>query len=139
MNPLQASKAATDEHGYFEAYARFAGTLRAWLVAYGIGGPALLITQDKLAERFMGSNSARYVIVLFLFGVVSQLCAAVLYKTAMWYLYIGERSEKIRRRRMYRASNWISEAYWLEAIFDLASIILFGIATFRLLTILTTT
>jgi hypothetical protein len=107
-------------------------------VAYGICGPALLVTQDKLAERFMESPSARSVIILCLLGGASQLVAAMLYKTAMWYRHVGERSEKVRQLWVYRASDWIAEAYSVETLFDLASIVLFGVATFKLLTIMTT-
>lgn len=35
---------------YFEPYAKFAATLRTWLMAYGIGVPFLFATQEKFAK-----------------------------------------------------------------------------------------
>ena len=123
------------EDGYFAAYSKFSGTLRAWLVAYGVGGPALILTQESLAERFIASSYSRTIIILFLLGVASQVLAAVLYKTAMWYLYLGEGSERLKKSWRYQASNWLSEAYLVDAGLDLASIALFGKATYLLLSL----
>lgn len=128
---------STAEDGYFAAYARFAGTLRAWLVAYGVGGPALIVTQEKLAERLVASPSSKAIMILFLSGVASQVFAAVLYKYAMWYLYRGESSGDLQASKRYRVANWLSEAYLIETAFDLASIGLFGVATYKLLSLFT--
>lgn len=107
------------------------------MIAYGIGGPALLLSQEKLATRFIAAPSARTTLVLFLIGVIAQVAVAVLYKTAMWYLYVGERSLEVKKRWTYKASDWISEAYLVETSFDLTSIFLFGVATFCLHKIMT--
>ena len=123
------------EAGYFAAYAKFAGTLRTWLVAYGVGGPALILTQEKLAARFVASPTAKTIIVCFLLGVGAQVMVALLYKTAMWYLYRGETVDGLQESWQYSAASWLSEAYFLETCFDLASIVLFGVATYQLLTI----
>lgn len=120
----------TDEDGYFAAYAGFAGTLRAWLVAYGVGGPALFLTKDRLADRFMHSPYAGAITTLFLLGVGLQVAAAFVYKSTMWFLYVRESNEDKTARFTYRVAEWISEAFLLEAFFDIASIVLLGRATY---------
>ena len=37
--------------GHFENYAEYAKTLRSWLVAYGIGGPVLFLTNKDAPEK----------------------------------------------------------------------------------------
>ena len=84
------------------------------------------------------SPDARQVAICFLGGVGLQVGAALTYKIAMWYLYMGELDEEFCRSRRYRTSEWVSEALWLELSFDLGTIALFGYASLRLLEILST-
>jgi hypothetical protein len=73
-----------EEVGFYEAYAGFARTLRTWFVAYGIGGPVLFLTNDNAAKTFRGAPSAHLIAYSFLSGVLLQILAALLSKTAMW-------------------------------------------------------
>lgn len=131
-------KVKKTDGGFFEGYASFAGVLRTWLIAYGIGGPVLLVTNEKVSEKLSASGLSLDIALLFLIGVGLQVIVALLYKGAMWYLYIGEEvSKKIQKTKCYRISSWLSEAFWLEMMFDLGSIVLFTIATMRLLGLLT--
>lgn len=131
-----AEKSTSAEDGYFIAYASFARTLRTWLVAYGVGGPALFLTKDKLADRFMQSPNAGMITTLFLLGVAAQVLAAFVYKSAMWFLYVRESNKSTTDRVPFKIAEWISEAFLLEASFDLTSILLLGWATYLLLALL---
>ncbi len=73
--------------GYFKVYEEHMKTVRAWFVAYGIGGPVLFITQKEFAAILVGSGSAKLVAVLFLLGVFLQVFVAVLNKWVNWGLY----------------------------------------------------
>ena len=73
--------------GYFKVYEEHMKTVRAWFVAYGIGGPVLFITQKEFATILVGSGSAKLVAVLFLLGVFLQVFVAVLNKWVNWGLY----------------------------------------------------
>jgi hypothetical protein len=131
-------KARKTDGGFYEGYASFAGVLRTWLIAYGIGGPVLLITNENVSKKISASGLSRDIALLFLSGVALQVIVAFLYKGAMWYLYMGEEvSERITDSRCYKISSWLSEAFWLEMLFDLGSIVLFAIATMRVLELLT--
>ena len=133
-----AAQPKTDEAGYFEGYVSFARTLRTWLVAFGIGAPVLLLSQEQLAVRFMASDKAALVTTCFLAGVGAQVLGALLYKTAMWYLYLGELKPAFKKSARYRASDRVSEAFVIESLLDLASIGLFGYATYLLISTLAT-
>ncbi|MCK9418279.1 MAG: hypothetical protein M0R70_02755 [Nitrospirae bacterium] len=133
------SKHDNKDDGYFEGYAQFAGVLRTWLIAYGIGGPVLFVTQAQLADKLSKSGQAHFIASLFLAGVFLQVVVALLYKGAMWYLYVGEEDEDMQKRKRYIISSWLAESFWLEMLFDLASIALFMFATSIVLDILTST
>jgi hypothetical protein len=126
-----------DETGFYEAYAGFARTLRTWLVAYGIGAPVLFLTQSSAAEALKTAGAARAVAVIFLTGVSIQVLGALLYKTTMWQLYMGELSALDRVGRWQTFCEMISTAYWLEFAIDASTIALFGWATWRVVFALT--
>ncbi len=130
-------KRARDK-GFYEPYAGFSRTLRAWLVAFGIGAPVLFVTQANTAAKLARSGDADCIVALFLSGVVIQVFAALLYKTTMWYLYFGEIHGEFQEKRRFTASDWLSDQYWLEFLFDASTILLFVVATWRTLVILTT-
>jgi hypothetical protein len=131
------AKSNSRPDGFFDGYASFAGVLRTWLIAYGIGGPVLFVTQTAIAGKLSVSGHAREIALLFLVGVFLQVIIALLYKGAMWYLYIGEEQPELQKTGRYRIAYWLSSAFWFEMLFDLSSIGLFVYATFRVLSILT--
>jgi hypothetical protein len=42
----------SQESGFYEAYVGFARTLSVWLIAYGIGGPAIFLTNEAAGTLF---------------------------------------------------------------------------------------
>jgi hypothetical protein len=68
-----------------------------------------------------------------LLGVGFQVLQAILYKVAMWYLYLAELKPELRASRRFKFSDYVSEALWLELLFDGTTLLLFGWATIRLL------
>ena len=125
------------ESGFFAPYAEFAKTLRTWFVAYGIGAPVVVLSNDKLRETLRLSGEARTVTSLFLMGVGVQVAAALIYKMCMWYLYLAELQPRLHETRRYRISVYVSEAFGIELFFDLVTLGAFGIATWRLFVLLT--
>ena len=57
-----------EETGYYHAYAEFAKTLRTWFIAYGIGAPALVLSNKDLWNTVKGSGNLIYIAALFLLG-----------------------------------------------------------------------
>ena len=125
----ESKSSGSEESGFYGAYAGFAKTLRAWLIAYGIGAPVIFLTNQELWTKLANSGKAPCVGILFATGVTLQVLGAILYKTAMWYLYVGETKTDFRKTLRHRTSDWISECYCLEFTFDILSITSFVLAS----------
>ncbi|MGH2510940.1 MAG: hypothetical protein ACRESX_04730 [Gammaproteobacteria bacterium] len=115
---------------FYESYAHFSRTLRAWLVAYGVGVPVLLVSQQFIAKAIIKAGTGGLITWLFLVGVAIQVLAALLYKYSMAYLYNAEVDPGLNETRRVKAAEWLSNAVWLEALFDVVSIALFVCGTF---------
>ena len=126
------------ERGFYEPYSAFARIVRTWLVAYGVGAPVIFLSNQHIFTRLQSSDSVAEVALFFGIGVGFQLIPAILFKTAMWYLYFGELHPRLQDRWRYHASYWLSEKYWLEAASDLASIVLYVWATISVIQALST-
>lgn len=120
----------------YKAYEEHSRNLRTWLVAYGIGGPVLIVSNQRLSDLLINSADLRNYIYAFLGGVAIQVFLSVLNKNVMWGCYCGEQLEEYRNRILYKFANWFSVQYWIDFLADLISIILFVYATFGILNII---
>ncbi|HET7395563.1 MAG TPA: hypothetical protein VFK12_03925 [Gammaproteobacteria bacterium] len=124
-------KKPKEETGFFESYAHFSRTLRAWLVAYGVGVPVLLVSQEFIARAIIRAGTGGLITWLFLAGVAIQVLAALSYKYSMAYLYFAETDSLPDDAWQVGLSAWLSRAVWLEMLFDVVSIGLFVYGTFK--------
>ena len=113
---------------FFKNYAEYAKTLRAWLVAFGIGGPVLFLTNKEVAASLTRAGHARLLVSLFLIGVALQVIGALINKWAAWYLYRGAHSDDFTNQVGYRVWSWINDQTWFDIVVDIASFVLFGAA-----------
>ena len=118
-----------------DAFSRYERLLRNWFIAYGIGAPILLLTQNSLRDEFLDSPDRWCIGILFLIGVVSQVAESWLYKMTTWYLFYGEVKD-IKKSRRYRFSKWIEDHYWIDIACDLSTFGLFLIATIKVFPII---
>lgn len=126
------------ESDLFEDYDAFAKVLRTWFVAYGVGGPVLLLTNDTVSSKIADSGCARGIASAFLIGVGLQVLFTLLNKAALWGCYKAARDSKLRERLVYRIAEWFAYVLWLDLLVDFVSFVLFAFATYRVFTILTT-
>ena len=89
MQPKLDDHDESNRLSHFQNYADYSRTLRAWLVAYGIGGPILFVTNDKITEKVSKSGFATEIIALFLAGVGLQVLLSMVNKWGAWHLYRG--------------------------------------------------
>ena len=131
-----ASTPSTEDDGseHYAAYEEHAKTLRTWLVAYGIGGPVLIISQDAVWKRLSESGALREIAACFLGGVGLQVILAAVNKSAMWACYFGEIDPKYRSTIRYSFGVWLSEQYAIDFVCDVVAMALFGWATYRCFT-----
>ena len=108
-------------------------TLRAWFVAYGVGGPVLFATQKEFASTLIGSGHAKLIGVLFLVGVLLQALVALLNKWVNWGLYYfdddGEDSEDAEKSKLQEFCEDVSSKVWIDILADVATLVLFSVAT----------
>jgi len=100
------------ESDYADAYKTFSRTLRAWLVAYGIGAPVLLVSQESVAVKLAGFDETRTIVWIFLVGVGIQILSTFLYKITLGYLFLNQRDELPSQTLMFRISRWIFRQLW---------------------------
>jgi hypothetical protein len=131
--PTDGGLTVRQESGFYTAYAEFAKNLRVWFLAYGIGATAIFVTNEGAGKRLLSSGAAEGVVYLFLIGVALQILVALLYKTVMWYLYMGEFDAKEKESWRHALADRISNSYSLEFVCDLATIFCFGAATYQLI------
>jgi hypothetical protein len=103
--------------------------LRTWLVAYGIGAPIALLTNEAFANAIRNSGKSKYIAGAFLAGVAGQVVLATINKVSMWALYYGETQARFKATRRYRIAHWLSETYWIDLALDVGAITAFGWAT----------
>jgi hypothetical protein len=127
MTPGQTTLA----DGLYKAYEEYSRTLRTWLVAYGIGGPVLMLTSDRISKTLIDSGHARSIATLFLVGVVLQVVMTAINKAAMWACYLAEDEDDYKETWWYAIAHWFSRNFWLDLTVDLGSLALFAIATWR--------
>lgn len=123
--------ALSDGAGHFEAYSQHSAVLRTWLVAYGIGAPALFLSQDKIWQALAKSGQLPTIGFLFLFGVFLQVFLAAINKSVMWACYYGDIEPSYQTTRRYRGALWLSERYSIDITCDLVAMASFALATYQ--------
>lgn len=137
--------------GHYKVYEEHMKTLRAWFVAYGVGGPVLFVTQQDFASTLVDSGLSQLVGVLFLFGVLLQALVALFNKWVNWGLYYFDEDDadtgvvvdtvetvetvddavdtETKPRRLQRFCESYSSKVWIDIVADMATLILFAVAT----------
>jgi hypothetical protein len=129
------TQAKEDPAESFSTYLEYNKVLRTWFVAFGVGGPALFLVNDKIAERLVKLGMLREVAALFLIGAAAQIVGALLNKITNWYVYIAAYEPTFRGTRMHKLSEWFTHQFWFDILVDVVTIICFGYAAWRMLTI----
>jgi hypothetical protein len=83
------SPPSEDPADSFKTYLEYNKVLRTWFVASGVGGPALFLVNEKIAEKLVKANLLREVAALFLIGAAAQILGALANKVSNWYVYWG--------------------------------------------------
>ena len=127
---------STERDKLFETYAEHTRILRTWLVAYGVGGPVLILTNDTVFAEISKSVNAPCVAILFGIGVAAQVAIALINKVSIWVVYYGEEHESFRATRCYKIADGVSRQFWIDAGADVISIGTFAWATGNVFAIL---
>lgn len=120
----------------FSAYTEYNKILRTWFVAYGIGGPALFLANEKVATRLAKAGCLKYVVALFLAGIFIQVAGALMNKVANWYVYTSTLDPQFQHSKKYQIAEWVINQFWVDITIDICTILLFGLAAWDMLTVL---
>lgn len=125
--PVRDVELVTTHWGNYSEYSK---TLRAWLVAYGIGGPVLIFTNDKLFDTFSKAANTPTIVRWFLAGVALQVALALINKWGAYNMYLGANDEGYKESLQYRFWDVVTDMHWIDMLLDVLSIASFVIATF---------
>jgi len=124
-----AQRYAEPATGFYAAYESYSRVLRTWLVAYGIGAPVLLLTNDAVWVKVSGSIHLRLFGALFLLGVALQVLLAAVNKMLMWVAYYAEVKPEFKEKSVCRICDKLSTQFWLDFFADVAAMAMFAAAT----------
>lgn len=124
---------ANESIEYYKAYEEYSKTLRTWFVAYGIGAPAIFLTNETAAHALRSVSDVRCIVVPFLVGVMLQVALASVNKVAMWVLYFGGKSSQFKKTQRYKLFNRLSAQFWIDISIDIVTMLSFSYATWRVI------
>ena len=119
-----------ETEAHFKAYEEHMKTLRAWFVAYGVGGPILFVTQEHFAKRLLESGELFWLTLFFFGGVGLQIFIAAINKWVNWYIYFADKNN-ITDGPWFTVTSKISRMFWLDIVCDIGSAALFAAATIK--------
>ena len=124
----------SEADAYAAAYRQHATTLRSWLVAYGVGGPAVFLTNDKLRDALKASENLKWIGWTFLLGVAIQVPMSFVDKYSDWICYQRCQNPAWPRTYPSQFAAWWVNANTPSILFEFSSMALFAIATVIALT-----
>ena len=122
------------ESEFYEPYSAFARMQRGWFLAYGVAAPALFVSSEPIAQAIIDSGRVPWIVGLFLGGVLFQVIEMLIYKYAMWNLYMDESYSDCQREKGTPCSSWIAESVWLMVVSDVLTLGLYIAGTVCALT-----
>jgi hypothetical protein len=119
----------------FAAYLEYNKVLRSWFVAFGVGGPALILVNQSVSQRLVAAHQTWWVASFFLSGAAAQVAGALINKIANCYAYSVKSRPELSVKWWVVLSRWLLEQFWIDITLDAATILAFGMAARRLMTI----
>ena len=123
------TKSTSQVSDRFQVYSDYNKLLRSWLVAYGVGGPILLATNDTLNKAFIHYKYSNYIVWLYLIGVLFQVGVAFINKWAAWQMYSGEYEVEHQNSNLYKFWDCVNDQSWIDFCADFISCGVFVAAT----------
>lgn len=119
---------------YKEAYRLHATTLRNWFVVYGVGGPALLLGNEKILVKANAEAVTGVVMLCFIAGAACQVLLSLVDKYADWICYVRSSANiaPAKRNCKQRIADWWMTRDFPSVFLDLATIGAFGYATWEM-------
>ena len=107
-------------------YAEYNKTLRAWLVGFGFGVPALFIVNAAAQEKLLKAANAKYIIWLFLIGAAGQVTMAFINKIVTWCAYHKHDKGPNNVNSIVTFFARFENVFVIDVVFDIVFLIAFG-------------
>ena len=130
------------DEDHFLSYLAFSNRLRIWLSTYGVAALGLVVSQDNIVS-IMTPSEAILIASAFIFGSGMQLIFVAVHKWAEWAKSIRQPNskgeygypEKSKKDRLYKFALWLGKEYYFDFIVDFGAIIVYTVATFKVIII----
>jgi hypothetical protein len=119
----------SESEEFATAYRQHATTLRNWFVAYGVGGPALLLTNEKLQSTLRTYGRIESIGWCFLVGVGLQVLLSFFDKYADFVCYWRCLENVTTPTSSQKIASWWAKSNWPSILIELTSMGLFALAT----------
>jgi hypothetical protein len=118
---------------FYATYEEHAKTVRTWLVAYGVGVPALILGNQRVWNILHAGGRLKCVAILFLIGVGLQVTLSIINKTIAWINYDVASSDPplVSLSLVQRIANTVSGFYGIDFLVDISTVVLFCIGTYQ--------
>lgn len=125
----------SDSARFESTYTDYNRILRTWFVAFGAGAPGVLLFSDDSRELISAVENSERIIWALAIGVGLQILIAVLNKYIAWcnaYVMDIANSDNSELNVIIKFVADLTDQIWIDFIFDLITLCLFGYAIFRL-------
>jgi len=110
------------------SYQEYNKALRTWFVAFGIGGPVLLLTRESMLSKLSSEMMLKPVAFLFIFGAAVQIFIAFINKIECWYCYYADVNQDYSKTKIGKFMLWLDNQFWIDILCDIMTIVSYLIA-----------
>ena len=107
-------------------YGEYNKTLRAWLVGFGFGVPALFIVNQAAQNKLLAASNAKCIVWLFLAGAAAQVFIAFLNKVVSWCAYHKHDKGKVKVNKAVLFFAAMENLFIIDIVLDITSLVTFG-------------
>ncbi len=124
-----------DSSDNLQLYNEYNKTLRAWLVGFGFGVPALFIVNESAWELLAKSPSKAWIVIPFVIGAVTQVLIAFLNKVIAWCAHHRDDLASNDKKCWCITSLIAQMESWfiLDILADMVTLVAFGLSLVNLL------
>ena len=127
MKPFPKAEFAKSNENH-KSYQEYNKALRTWFVAFGIGGPVLLLTRDAMLTKLSSKCLLIPVAGLFLLGAAVQIFIAFINKIECWYCYYADIDKDFSETTLGKFMLWLDKQFWIDISCDIVTMVTYLIA-----------
>ena len=108
------------------SYTEYNKTLRAWIVGFGFGVPALFIINTDAQSKLLKADDCNLIIWLFLIGAAAQVLMAFVNKIVSWCAYYKHDNGTHKDNYVISFFASLENMFIIDVAFDFISLLTFS-------------